>query len=183
MDGEGEGIVRIPPMEEMFRQVAIPKERPKYYPSHSAKSFLKDFSELNPPTLLGPSHPTTSFRADQMIPFARAVDLKVSLASYSMLEDLLLKRERALEPILWHGVILQEGHFPQVFRDHQWATVLLLGQFMRCRLLPKLRVLMLSWVETCWKNHVLVNRQMLVCLWELKVVKNRELTVINSAAD
>ena len=52
---------------------------------------LKDFFELNPPTHLDPSHPTTSFSADQMIQFARAVGLEVSLASYGMLEDLLLK--------------------------------------------------------------------------------------------
>ena len=46
---------------------------------------------MNPPAHLDPSHPTTSFSADQMIQFARAVGLEVSLASYSMLEDLLLK--------------------------------------------------------------------------------------------
>ena len=46
---------------------------------------------MNPPTHLDPSHPTTSFSADQMIQFARAVGFEVSLASYSMLEDLLLK--------------------------------------------------------------------------------------------
>ena len=52
---------------------------------------MKDFFELNLPTHLDPSHPTTSFSADQMIQFARAVGLEVSLASYGMLEDLLLK--------------------------------------------------------------------------------------------
>ena len=46
---------------------------------------------MNPPKHLDPSHPSTSFNADQMIQFARAVGLEVSLASYSMLEDLLLK--------------------------------------------------------------------------------------------
>ena len=52
---------------------------------------LKVFFELNPLTHLDPSHPTTSFSADQMIQFARAVGLEVSLDSYGMLEDLLLK--------------------------------------------------------------------------------------------
>ena len=52
---------------------------------------MKDFFELNPPTHLDPSHPTTSFSADQMIQFARAVGLEVYLALYGMLEDLLLK--------------------------------------------------------------------------------------------
>ena len=46
---------------------------------------------MNPPTHLDASHPTTSFSADQMIQFARAVGLEESLASYKMLEHLLLK--------------------------------------------------------------------------------------------
>ena len=88
---EGEGVVRVPPVDEMFEQEATTKERTKYYPSQSAKSLLKEYFELNPPTHLDPSHATTSFSADQMIQFARAVGLEVSLASYSMHEDLLLK--------------------------------------------------------------------------------------------
>ena len=69
MGDEGEGMVRVPPVDEMFGQEAAPKERTRYYPSQSTKSFS----------------------ADQMIQFARAVGLAVSLASYSKLEDLLLK--------------------------------------------------------------------------------------------
>ena len=76
-------------MESIAEQEKV--HRVKYYPSQSAKSLLKDFFELNPPTHLDPSHPTTSFSADQMIQFARAVGLEVSLASYGMLKDLLLK--------------------------------------------------------------------------------------------
>ena len=91
MGDEGEGMVRIPRVEEMFGQEAALKEKTKYDPSQSVKSLLKDCFEINPPTHLDPSHPTTSFGADQMIQFARAVGLEVSLASYSMLEDLLLK--------------------------------------------------------------------------------------------
>ena len=52
---------------------------------------LKNFFEPNPPTHFDPSQPTTSLSADQMIQFARAVGLEFSLASYGMLEDLLLK--------------------------------------------------------------------------------------------
>ena len=91
MGDEGEGMVRVPPVDEVFGQEAVAKERTRYYPSQSAKTLLKECFELNPPTHLDPSHPTTSFSADQMIQFARAVGLEVSLASYSMLEDLLLK--------------------------------------------------------------------------------------------
>ena len=65
--------------------------RTKYYPSQSAKSLLKDFFEHNAPTHLDATHQTTSFSADQMIQFARAVGLEVPLASFGMLEDLLLK--------------------------------------------------------------------------------------------
>ena len=91
IDGEEEGMVRIPPVEEMFLQEATTKERMKFYPSQSAKSFLKEYFALNPPTHLDPSHATTNFSADQIIQFAWAVGLEVSLASHSMLEDLLLK--------------------------------------------------------------------------------------------
>ena len=91
VDDEGEGMVRVPSVDEMFGQEAAPKEKTRYYPSQSAGSLLKDCFEMNPPTHLDPSHPTTSFRADQTIQFARAVGLEVSLASYSMLEDLLLR--------------------------------------------------------------------------------------------
>ena len=90
-DDGGEVIVPVPPVDEMLRQEAVPKERTRYYPSQSAKRLLKDCFEMNPPTHLDPSHATTSFSADQMIQFARAVGLEVSLVSYSMLEDLLLK--------------------------------------------------------------------------------------------
>ena len=91
IDDEGEGMVSIPTVKEMFLQQATTKERTKYYPSQSAKSLLKEYFELNSPTHLDPSHATTSFNADRMIQFARAVGLEVSLASYSMLEDLFLK--------------------------------------------------------------------------------------------
>ena len=91
MGDEGECMVRVPPVEETFLQESSTKKWPKYYPSQSAKSLLKEYFELNPPTHFDPSLATTSFSADQMIQFARAVGLDVSLASYSMLEDLLLK--------------------------------------------------------------------------------------------
>ena len=87
----GDGMVRVPQVESIVEEERVGGERSRYYPSQSAKSMLKDFFELNLPTHLDPSHPTTSFSADQMIQFARAVGLEVSLASYGMLEDLLLK--------------------------------------------------------------------------------------------
>ena len=84
-------MVRVPQVESIVEEEMVGAEKSRYYPSQSAKSLLKDFFQLNPPTPLDPSHPTTSFSADQMIQFARAVGLEVSLASYGILEDLLLK--------------------------------------------------------------------------------------------
>ena len=86
----GDGMVRVPQVESV-EQGRVGGEKSRFYPSLPAKSLLKDFFELNPPAHLDPSHSTTSFSADQMIQFARAVGLEVSLASYGMLEDLLLK--------------------------------------------------------------------------------------------
>ena len=91
VESEGEGMVRIPPVVEMLGQEVAAKQKTRYYPSQSAKSLLKECFEMNLPTHLDPSPPTTILSADQMIQFARAVGLEVSLASYSMLEDLLLK--------------------------------------------------------------------------------------------
>ena len=84
-------MVRVPQVESIDGEGRVGAERSRYYPSQSAKSLLKDFFELNPPTHLDPSHQTTSFSADQMIQFARAVGLEVSLASYGILEDMLVK--------------------------------------------------------------------------------------------
>ena len=65
-------------------------QRLRYYPSESAKTLLKDFFRLNPPTVLDPGHTTTSLSTDQMILFARAVSPEVTLAPYGLLEDLLV---------------------------------------------------------------------------------------------
>ena len=65
--------------------------RTKYDPSQSAKSLLKGFFELNPPTHLDATHLKTCFSADHMIQFASAVGLEKSLTSFKMLKDLGLK--------------------------------------------------------------------------------------------
>ena len=85
-----DGMVRVPTVGS-GRLLDANAERTKYYPSQSAKSLLKNFFELNPPTHLDATHQTTSFSADRMIKFASAVGLEVSLASFGMLGDLLLK--------------------------------------------------------------------------------------------
>ena len=42
IDIEGEGMVRIPPVEEMILEQATTKERTKYYPSQSTKSLREE---------------------------------------------------------------------------------------------------------------------------------------------
>ena len=86
-----DGMVRVPMVGSSGGLPNSNAVRTKYYPSQSAKSLLKDFFEHNPPTHLDAAHQTTTLSADQMIQFARAVGLEVSLASFGILEDLLLK--------------------------------------------------------------------------------------------
>ena len=67
-------------------------QQSSYYPSQSAKTLPKEFFEVNPPTHLDPSHQTTCLSSGQ-IQFARAVGLQVALASYGLLEELLVESE------------------------------------------------------------------------------------------
>ena len=65
--------------------------RSKYYPSESARTLLKECFADTPPVQLDPHQQVTGMSSDQMIQFARAVGLEVSLANFGMLEDVLLK--------------------------------------------------------------------------------------------
>ena len=65
--------------------------RSKYYPSESARTLLKECFAANPPVQLDPHQQLTGMSSDQMIQFARAIGLEVSLATFGMLEDVLLK--------------------------------------------------------------------------------------------
>ena len=68
--------------------------RSKYYPSESARTLLKGCLADNPPVQLDPHQQLTGMSSDQMIQFARAIGLEVSLATFGMLEDVLLKTGR-----------------------------------------------------------------------------------------
>ena len=63
----------------------------KYYSSNSARTLLKECFVDNPPVRLDPHQQLTGMREDQMIQFARAIRLEVSLATFGILEDVLLK--------------------------------------------------------------------------------------------
>ena len=65
--------------------------RSKYYPSESARTLLKECFADSPPVQLDPHQQVTGMSSDQMIQFARAVGFEVSLATFGMLEDFLLK--------------------------------------------------------------------------------------------
>ena len=65
--------------------------RSKFYPSESARTLLKECFAGNPPVQLDPPQQLTGMSSDQMIQFARAVGLEISLTTFKMLEDKLLK--------------------------------------------------------------------------------------------
>ena len=58
--------------------------RSKFYPSESARSLLKECFADNPPVQLDPHQQLTGMSSDQMIQFARAIGLEVSLATFGM---------------------------------------------------------------------------------------------------
>ena len=68
--------------------------RSKYYPSESARTLLKECFADNPPVQLDRHQQLTGMSSDQMIQFARAIGLEVSLATLGMLEQVLLKTGR-----------------------------------------------------------------------------------------
>ena len=70
--------------------------RSKYYPSESARTLLKGCFADNPPVQLDHHQQLTGMSSDQMIQFARAIGLEVSLATFGMLEDVLLKIGRKI---------------------------------------------------------------------------------------
>ena len=65
--------------------------RSKYYPSESARTLLKECFADYPPVQLNHPQQLTGMSSDQMIQFARAIGLEFSVATFGMLEDVLLK--------------------------------------------------------------------------------------------
>ena len=81
---------KLPPCEELITREYFPA-RSKCYPSQSAKTLLEGFFELNPPIVLDRGHTTTSLSANQMIQFAREFVLEVTMASYGLFKDLVVR--------------------------------------------------------------------------------------------
>ena len=65
--------------------------RSKFYPSESARTLLKECFADNPPVQFGPHQQLTGMSWDQMIQYAKENGLEVSLATFGMLECVLLK--------------------------------------------------------------------------------------------
>ena len=81
----------LPAVSGATVQPGLGAGRSKFYPSESARTLLKECFADNPPVQLDPHQQVTGMSSDQMIQFARAVGLEVSLATFGMLEDVLLK--------------------------------------------------------------------------------------------
>ena len=65
--------------------------RSKIYPSNSARTLLKECFTDNPLVHLDPHQQLTGMSSDQMIHIDRAIGSEISLATFGMLEDVLLK--------------------------------------------------------------------------------------------
>ena len=81
----------LPAVSGATVQPGLGAGRLKYYPSESARTLLKECFADNPPVQLDPHQQVTGMSSEQMTQFARAVGLEVSLATFGMFEDVLLK--------------------------------------------------------------------------------------------
>ena len=86
------GCELLPREDLIAREDLLP--RGKHYPCQLARTILKHFFVLNPATVLDLGHTTTNLSANQMSQFALAVSLEVFLASYGLLEVLLIRSRR-----------------------------------------------------------------------------------------
>ena len=72
-------------------QPGLGNGRTKFYPSDSVRTLLKNCFAGNQSNHFDPRQQTTRSNADKMIQFARSAEFGVSLATFGLLEDLLLK--------------------------------------------------------------------------------------------
>ena len=91
IDQEGEGMVCIPPVGQVVWARSHTEGEEKIITQSVGEKFAERFCKICPPTNLDPSYLTPSFNADQINQIAQTIGLDVTLASYTMLEDLLLK--------------------------------------------------------------------------------------------
>ena len=75
--------------------------RSKYYPSESARTLLKECFADNPPVQLDPHQQLTGMSSDQMIQFARAIGLEVSLATFGLFGGCAVENWRKMWKECW----------------------------------------------------------------------------------
>ena len=127
--------------------------RSKYYPSESARTLLKECFADNPPVQLDPHQQLIGgMSSDQMIQFARAVGLEVSLATFGMLEDVLLKIGGRLGEMSVRGGVGRL--FPLVGQGLLLWIVWLRDLFILCQQLRSHLIVIV------YSNHVRVVKQM-----------------------
>ena len=131
--------------------------RSKYYPSESAKTLLKECFADNPPVQLDPRQQVTGMSSDQMIQFARAVGLEVSLVNFGMLEDVLLKIGGKTG-----RNVGEKGSEQSAARSRSGSTVMesvASRFFILCQRLRSHLIVIVWWV-VFHSNHVPVGKQM-----------------------
>ena len=102
------GRIGVPSFSGVETQLGLGVGWRKYYPSDSARTFLEDSVERDPLTNIDPHQQVIGLNANQMIQFARAVGLEVSLANFGMLEDLLM---RTCSMNGWAASMWDWGHY------------------------------------------------------------------------
>ena len=131
--------------------------RLKKYPSESARTLLKECFAANPLVQKDPHQQLTGMSSDQIIQFARAIGLEVSLATFGMLEDVLLKiGGKTGRSIGERG----SGQSASLGRSGSTVVESMASRlFVLCQPLQS-RVIVIVWWVILRSNHVLVGRQM-----------------------
>ena len=117
--------------EKTWAQMEISRSETNFIPPVQRKRCWGLFFEFNPSTVLDRGHITITFSANQVIQFARAVSLEVTLGSYGLLEDLLL-RARGSGQLAY--AVLIEGHLIRTWWPQNLGTVLRLNHGNICLL-------------------------------------------------
>ena len=120
---------------------------------------MKEFFELKPSTRLDPSHQTTNLNSGQIVQLAHAVELKVALVSYGMLEDLVVEsglENRARGAPVFRG----RSFYPSQCGSTVFVSLALRSQYS----LPRRSywVTWTVWKARCWQQFVRWDRRSLV---------------------
>ena len=131
----------LPPREELNAHANF-LQQSVYYLNLWAKTLLKDFFDIYPPTVHKLGHTTARVNGDQMIQVTRAVGLEVTSASYVLLEDiwfcLVLVEVVRLTFAVLQGVTLLEGDGHAYWEESRVTVTVFSLLWMVCK--PSLAV-------------------------------------------